>query len=80
MATKPRLPNISVPVIGPDGRMTPEWYRALSQFTQSGAFSLTVGAAGAAAALPATPTGYITVYVSVGGESVPKLQPFYNAP
>lgn len=80
MATKPRLPNASVPVIGPDGRMTPEWYRAFSQFAQAGEFSLTVGAAGAADAPPATPTGYVTVYVSVGGESVPKLMPFYDQP
>ena len=75
MATKPKIPNASVPVVGPDGLMTPEWYRALSQLAQSGEFSLTVGAAGAADALPATPSGYITVYVNGGAQQVPFYDP-----
>lgn len=75
MATRPKLPNASVPVVGPDGRMTPEWYRALSQFTQVGEFATTVGAAGAADALPAAPTGYYTVYVNGDARVVPFYLP-----
>lgn len=81
MATKPRIPNATVPFVDvATGLVTPEWYGALAQFAQPGEFSLTVGAAGAAAALPATPAGYFTVYVSSLGKLVPRLVPFYAQP
>lgn len=64
MATRPKIPNANVPFLTADGRVAPEWYRAISQFAHSGEVVTTVGAAGAASALPATPTGYLTVVVN----------------
>ena len=78
MATRPRIPSFDVPLVGPDGRVNVEWFKAWSKFTQAGEFETTVGAAGGASALPATPKGYITVFVTIGGESVPKQIPFYD--
>ena len=78
MATRPKVPKYDVPLVGPDGRMNQDWYRAFSQFTQAGEFATTVGAAGAADAPPATPTGYIAVFVTIGGVSVPKQIAFYD--
>lgn len=76
MATTPKVPNVSVPVVDASGRMTPDWYRFFAQLAHVGAVDVAVGAAGAAAALPATPKGYHTEWIN--GEQV--LVPHYARP
>jgi hypothetical protein len=34
MATKLKLPSASEPVVGPDGRMNPSWYRFFEELTR----------------------------------------------
>lgn len=74
MATRRKTPGQRVPIVDKDGLVSREWYLLLERDQHIGAPSLTVGAAGAAAALPATPSGYLTV--TVNGEQ--KLMPFYD--
>lgn len=59
MATRPKVPNQSVPFLLSDGRVTPEWYRFLSQLPTVGE-AATSATGGSATALPAQPVGYET--------------------
>ena len=75
MATRPKAPKFDAPVFDDRGRFTREWYEFFSRLPQVGEFQTTVGAAGAASALPATPTGYKTETIN-GAQYV---IPFYLA-
>lgn len=72
MATKPKIPNAGVPLVGPDGRMTQEWYRYFAAQHHVGNFATT--ATGGAGTLPANPVGFITIFV----DGTERKQPFYN--
>lgn len=75
MATRPKLPPQTTPLVDKDGRMTLDWYRFFSSLPSAGAFQTTVGAAGAASALPATPTGYKTETINGAQYVVPFYDP-----
>jgi hypothetical protein len=74
MATKPKVPKFDAPVFDDRGRFTREWYEFFARLPASGDYQLTVGGAGPADALPATPKGYETAVIN--NEIV--VRPFYD--
>jgi hypothetical protein len=71
MATRPKIPSYTVPVVDQDGRMNLDWYRFFAQLTQVGEVVTTAGAG--AGTLPATPEGFATIFVN----SEEKRFPYY---
>jgi len=72
MATKPKLPKFDAPVLDRSGRLDKQWFNDLSQQSHVGTPATTASAG--AGTLPATPAGFITIYVN-GAE---KKVPFYD--
>lgn len=62
MSTKPKVPKFDVPLIGSDGRISKDWFAAFSVGAHSGEYATTATAG--AGTLPATPVGFITIYVN----------------
>ena len=74
MATRPKVPKFDAPVFDDRGHFTREWYQFFSSLPHSGDYQTTVGAAGGASALPATPKGYRTEVIN----GTQYVIPFYN--
>jgi hypothetical protein len=72
MATRPKLPPQTVPLVDAQGRVNIDWYRYLAQMPVAGDVETTAGAGGVAV-LPPNPEGFVTI--TVNGEK--KRQPFY---
>lgn len=72
MATKPKIPKYGVPFMDTSGVPNTDWFNALAQQSHSG--EPATSASAGAATLPATPVGFITIYVN----GAPKLVPFYD--
>lgn len=69
MATRPKIPVTTVPIVGPDGMLNVEWLRAFQQQAHIGEFATTATAG--AGTLPAQPVGFITVYVNGTERKIP---------
>lgn len=69
MATKPKIPNAGVPLVGPDGRLNTDWLKLFAQSSHVGTPATT--ATGGAGTLPANPVGFITIYVNGTERKVP---------
>lgn len=69
MATRPKIPSYTVPVVDSDGRMNLDWYKFLSQLTQVGEAVTTAGSG--AATLPANPEGFATIFINSAEKRIP---------
>lgn len=75
MTTRRKIPHSRVAISGKDGLIERDWYLLLERDQHVGV-PATSALAGSASALPATPSGYLTV--TVNGEQ--KLMPYYDPP
>lgn len=74
MSTKPNVPPPSVPIVGPNGLITKDWYRFFSELSLTGAVD-TSATGGSATALPAQPVGYHTQIISGSPKRIAHYDP-----
>lgn len=69
MATRPKIPKFDAPFLDKTGRLDKQWFNELSQTAHVGTPATTATAG--AGTLPATPEGFITIFVNGTEMKVP---------